>query len=613
MSNSYTSSVEARWGHAESLLEHFKAKHQRIVEIRDLVRQRIVPNQELRDKRLITAKTARGLAILFQTRAFFDRAASKIEVLPEVNTNAEDKATTKQERWLTGVSDALAGRGGFVYSDAITHGLESGEMILGAQFNPYLAKQGLFPLDVWTPDPLCVAYDRSRYGLTCFVYRETKTLGTVKSELGNEFDRAIRAAYDLPNSFLDDTADPTAQVEVTQYWDDEKVSLWLDRSHVYTRPHGMSRVPFDVGYFYDLPSTRPEERGMGIISPILDMLNNQQLLIDINTTDAETWSRPYGFVFDGTHFRIVQLSPGEKYEGQSLTPIPPSQAPQYIQALSTLLNSEIEDATLPRSVYSGPNFQLSGFALSQYTEGIKARLDDMKKYPELCLQQHYKLLLQAVRKYATPQMAKAIAPTDTDTYLNSFAVNLTLPNGPRNGKQRTWWLLNADDVGERVHVKVSLTPKLPVDEQAKYQQYELAIRNNTPREWAVRNILKVEDVDEFMRQSKREYLMANDQEFAAFMADEFKREMFEEDPKLRKRYLAYLEANGLLPVPEEEEMGMPQEMPAQLPPELQFQAEAMPPNPMMSNPMMQPAIPQQSMPQLDPMLQAMLSQQIPQG
>lgn len=563
---------------ALDVMDSHSAKHEEIRRVRDVVRQRVTPQKVMEDKYLITSRSAMAWAIVMQARSYFKRATRKVLVKPHSNDREEDKRTSKLENWLMGSSKMINRRSRFVESNAIYHGLETGVAILGASMNITFARNGLFPIEVVAPDPECCAYAWSHAGLTNFVWQELRPVSALQVELSNLKQRA--KGIDLDTTF--ENLSSTDDLEDLRFFTNTHEYRWLDGELVYARKHFCGRVPFDVAYFYDTPSDRPEEWGRGIISPVRDLLESQQQLIDLFVTDAELGQRPLGILFDGEgKFNIVQISPGEDYDGTSLTPVPYNPNHQLLQEIGGMINEQLDYATLPRSTFSGPQMKLSGYAIERYVQGVNARMDDLKEYPENMLASNYELRLQIAQRFATDQMARKLASGDPDRYLASFAVMGQQKTKKGSQPQRVWFNLTADDIYKNPWVEVSLSPILPADMSQKLTQAQQALASGFSFEWTVRNIFEADNVDELLEQREFDMLLANNAMFRdAFMAY-VEVNYLESDKKFAKFYLKWIDKQKLLeqqdqPPPDMnampgEEMP-PQGMPPQgnIPPELQF-------------------------------------------
>lgn len=544
--------------HATQLLAEFSAKHAEIDLVREIVRQRVDPYEELEGGRLANVKQARAFALVFQLRSFFDRSARSIKVRPMSNSKKEQEKATLQEKWLEAESHMVSSRAGFVYSHGMWHGVESGEMILGLSFNPQRAVRGRFGFAPRAVDPRGAAYEWTDDGLGCFVTDETKLAGVLYKELaGNSYgDKAQKKArgYAIPER-LERSAKyrPTEPMKVLRYYDAAYEYMWIDQELVWRRPHFMNGVPFVVGYFYDVPSDRPEERGRGAISPIRELLKEEETLYGTYASDAEMGSRPLVQYFDQDRARweIGRMMPGAHY------PAPSNLPPQNVEAspnfnllmqLSNMLNEQIELNTLPKSnLLSGAPTPASGYSLSLQNEPIRARLASLRPNAELCLATHYEQLLTAYKFFNTPEMAAQLAPDDPELYLSSFAVSVDVEVKRSRKKQRSWLILDPDDISDHPQVEVSLNPDLPTDKAAQMSQFDLAMRSgNVPREWAWENILEVEDIDEMQKQWRADWLMQNDPETQEFVKAMWRKEWIEEDPDLRREYEQYVEAELMM-------------------------------------------------------------------
>lgn len=545
--------AQAMMARALAMQADFQTYFTQIENARTWVRQRIQPDTELDGKKIINPKTARAMAIVIQCRSFYERSKIKIEVPNLVNTSKEDKRTSKLERFLGGIQDILASRSGFVYSDAQWHGLESGTLALLTLFNPQLARNRQFPFEITAVDPVTLAYEKSRAGLVAASIFEHRPAQAIYNELVGALERAKKPAFGIPPSLLDlANSRPTDEVEVLQYFDKDYHALWVNNEFVKRQKHFMGRVPIDIGYIYDMPSDRPEEYGKGIISPVLDLLQDEQVLFDVFSTDAEIGSRPFLLIKRGNTWVVEQATPGESYTGEDAKPLTYAPNHQLLQELAQMLNDQTEMITLPRSTMAGfAGGKVSGFAMTQMMGPLNAKLDDLKKYPELTFGEHYKLVLQSLRKFATSQMARILAPDDQDNYLNSFST-LTDLGRDRARSNRAWVVVSGEDVDEHDQVRVDMSPKLPQDEAAKMQQFGLAMTNHLPFEYGVRYVLNVEDPDEVMEWHNAELLEAENQLWHEYKMEQRLVEMLDANPEEKRSFIKWLELKGYLQPPEAE-------------------------------------------------------------
>ena len=567
---------QAIWEKSIQLQASFNKKHQEIAKVRDIVRLRVSPVQLMPGKWLMTARNAMGWAIISQFMSFFDMKTMRIEVQGDALSRKEYERTTKNEQWLRGSSETVNRNNKFVERAAMYFGLETGDMILGAAFDPWLAKNGRFPIEVIAPDPYNCAYIDSTRGLTDFVTEEIKTVGAVKEELEGSLRRSKTKDLIFPDKLLDNK--PTMLVTDTRYFTKSHEVRFIDGEHVYSRKHFMGRVPFDVAHLNHVPSDRPEEMGFGIISPVRDLLDSFQQLMDIHANDAELGQRPLGILFTGNKYEIVQVSPGEEYaiensQTASLTPVPYNPNHQLLRELADMLMQQIDTAALPRSVYSGPQFQLSGYAADTMMSGIKAKVNNIKEYPEIMLSNHFGLRLQVVKHFGTTEMARSISPDDTEKYLNSFNVT-GYEDSEKKGtqKRRVWWNLTADDVDDNPYVFVDITANLPAEKSAQMQRAEAALKMGMPFEYVMREVYEANDVDEILKQRDFEMLLGGNEMFKDAYMQYIQEKYVEQNKEFGKFYLKWLQGQGLMDDPNAPPQE-PQAPQAQggLPPELNFQ------------------------------------------
>jgi hypothetical protein len=547
--------AEQYWMRAIGLLAHFQAKHTEIEKVRDITRLRKIPDKQLSGKYLITARNAMGWAIAQQMRGFFDPAPRKVEVTTKQVNKKTDEQTSKLEAWLLGSSEEIARGGTNPESDFIWNGIESGIGVLGCGFDPYRAKQGLFGLEVYAPDPLGVAYTRSHYGLTDFVTQESRTVAALREELEGYRNRAkgrdgVTAVY-IPDNLLENN--PQTFLEDTRYFTKEWECRFVGSELVYMRRHFLGRVPFDVAEWYPIPSDRPEESAMGVITPVRDLLESLQQVIDIYVTNVELGHMPLGILYDGQKYEIVQMVPGEEFNvsGQqvSLQPIPYNANQELLMALAQVIGEQLDTAALPRSTFSGPQFKLSGYAMDRYVQGVQSRVDFLKNAPERALASHYRNRLEIIKRFATVEAAKRLAPDDVELYLDSFNVNGVIRKEKGAPVKRVLVPISADDIPDSFSVNVDISPNVPADEAGRMQKFQASLQAGMPWEWAVRNVYKAENPDEVIAQHELDMLMQGDQMFREAYLAYVQQNYVERNKEFGRFYIKWMQAQGLMDNP----------------------------------------------------------------
>lgn len=506
-------------------------------------------------------RSARAFALLQQYAAFLDTGHIKVEVPQKSESAKEDKATTKLERFLQGVPDALVPRVEFVYRDSVMCGAEDGYVRLMLLFNTGLAKKGLFPFDVWVPDAEGFCYRKGGEGIAEVVCSETVNAGDLYDQLElrlGEKGASITNNKDFNLARLAET-DPEHPCNALYYYDDEAEVMFVEGVHVWTRPHLMERVPCDVISFNGLSGHKPEERGMGLIKPVAPSLQNIEIILNQMAEDAELTHRPPIIIStpDG-YVEIDKAKIDEKYKGTLAAQVDIKPNAQYTQMFMQLLDIDTQRATFPDTTLLGTQQALSGYAISQAQSGPNLRAERQGDEPEAVLRSHFSAMLKAVEKFATPQMADAFGADETD-WMNSFSVlteGIAQDSGQKRYEQLT---LTADDVGGHYSVIVSLKPQAPSDKSALMQQYALAVQNRVPVEYAVRHVLEAENPDELLRLQKKEELKQNPVYGAMFEQMEFLT-LLSESKETAKFWKAFCEQNGIDP-----ETGQPLQQ-AQTPP-----------------------------------------------
>lgn len=535
------------WDKSQALLGEFGDWHTEIDRVRLLTRQLLQPITEITGKRILTAQDAASLSIILQTRSFFDRAVRDYRVVGEKASRDQDAKADKCEKWLEGFDAWHNQKFGYLKSDAIYHGLESGLMVLGTRFNPYKAAQGEMGLRYWAQDPRGFAYSKNAEGLSCAVTQNEASLISIVESLQWELSHAKQSKIVISDRWMQlAQSDPFRLVTETRYYDDDNYYVWIENDFVLCRPHGMCRVPFDIARINDVPSVKPFEAQRGMISPIRSILENKQTLIDIFTTNAELYHLPLGLVNQGGVWKVEQLMPGKTFDAEQVAPIAVADGERFLQTIAQLLNNEVQKLTLPDAAYSAGGMQVSGYALAQFMNGLETKLDLWKRDPERALSAQAALLLDTIREYANPEMANVYCKAfncQTGDYLDSFAVL----HGDKVNRA-SWWYISSDDVPDHVSVEVVLSPRLPKDEPAVMQQYATAVQNKVPVLYAAKNFLKVDDYAEFEQQYEEEFLLANNPRYVQHVSDQILIRKMQNDKEFAREWLVDLASNGELTI-----------------------------------------------------------------
>ncbi len=547
----------------------------------------------------------RALSLTMQFRSFAAREP-KVRVTPKSNVEREEQKAQDIERFLYGVPRATSRKKKSPYADAIFNYAEVGRGLLYTRFDETLAVQGKFPFRIKAVDPLSCALHVGDEGLIAAVVKETYGAEALCKSLMGYWEEAETYGKEKPKwsvpKKLREAAndDPFIQVETIELLTDEYCCFYADGEKVYEYELHPRGVPVDVGFGIDLPSSKPEEWGMGLIYPISGMLDNEWRLLNKETLANLYYSFPFLVYKDGEgnlfarHLKPSRDAYAQVAEYEITTPVPNYQG-------SELLLNKIEQSigrlTLSEVSFGENNDTQSGYQVNLLSQPTQLRIADQMAEAKAMWERHYGRLLRSIEYYATEAMAKEMGAKDKEKYLSSFSTIAAGQFDP-NQKQSNRIALTAEMVKDydEQDIDVALIPEPPADENAKAQRLGLYAKIY-PQAYIDKFVEKVENQAELNQMRQEELLEQNNQLWMQFKLEETRIAVLEKDKEKQARWAEFLAAQGM------DEQGNPLEEPTPEPaPAPQDPMAGMPMDPAMMGAMMGGGMPADPMgAQLDPM------------
>lgn len=588
---------------ADRMLGAYGEAHARMTEVRNVVRYRLIEElKRLKSQGITPAYSSRPLAIAHQARAFLDDSIIKYEVLDHDNSIKENRITTPLEKWLSGIKPTYAEMGLFPFADWIYDYFEVGTGVLKLRFDFGRAAMGEFPFVLEAVDPTNWACMQGTKGLVWAVERECKDAAVLCDELDTQLSGVKEANWKIPEWLKQmGKESPDASVEFMSVYSRDTCwtfvnALTSDEEEaragqlLYKYEHYMGRVPFLPAYCTAIHSNRPEEKGFGMVYPILSMLKQENILFSKFASDAEIGSRPLAtYVDDMGHQIVEQIYSGWKSErpirAGTFEPMNLTQNNEMMDRLLTVAQNDINRMSFPEITYGGDIIAQSGEAWRNVLSGVGAKIRQYGNQPQSVLGILAGWMLERVEYFMTPAMAREFAPKHVDDYMDSCSVGL----GTRSsvGKEKGLLALTAKDVKGHYRVRVTLEPNLPQDDTAKVDRFTRVMAiEGFPFEQALRTYLQPEHPEEFIEAYWENILMAELPEYKEVKLRRAFIERMEQDPKLAEELQALLTEKEATETEQAAQQGAAQQ------------------------PMMQDPMAQQGMPPQDPM--ALLQQLPPQ-
>ena len=548
MAYNYLYGDDKERAYAESIWNLHAVYFTRVEQTRGLSRFRVRPGDTINGQKIHTAQTGHAFALINQFCAFANNNPVP-EVIPKDNTDAEDRHTSRIEKWLEGVPRAASKGRPNPYAAFLFNAAEVGRGYLLTEFDEYRALAGQFPFRIKSPDPAACAFQIDDNGVVCFVMKETRQVEPLLRELEKTYAAAAKPKWTVPSNLRDLVErDPVQSVEVVHLYTEETHTLWVQKDLVWRKPHLMGCVPVSMAFCLGMPSDKVEEMGMGLVYPSLDLLVNEQGIMSKAYTGFEFFTFPLVKVtYQDGAIEIVQARPGMKYPNAvAVEQMPVVPNFQILQMLMQHSDTSINRVSMPEVSFGDDTKELSGFAYSQLLSGPMARIEKMLESLANAWAEHYALLLDRVEYFATSAMAKQFGAKGEEAvtkYLEAFGT-VSAPTTSPAQKKKSKVILDADAVGGYRDVSINLVPELPSDENAKYQRAQLARQVGLPMEYVLRDILKVESPDQVMAWMKKELIMQVPM-YQDFILKKGIKDTLNDDPKLAREFNEYEQAEQM--------------------------------------------------------------------
>jgi len=537
------------YDYAKSVMTSFGNYYNRIQTTYASTRLRYNPAKPVAGLDLTVAPTARALATVTQFVSLAD-SIPHATVLPKDNTETEDKKTDKLERFLSGVPRAIPYVGMHPYDQYLHNFAEAGIGYLLLDVDEGRAIEGKFPFVITAPSPESVAFAFNKTQMLCCVIKETQEVGGLYRELKTRYDAAKeidgKKKWSIPEGLEQDADDdPMRMIEVMYLYTCDKQYMWVQDKRVWDRDNWLKVVPLALGLCTPLPSSKPEEYGLGMVYAALKMMNNEEKMMSKAYTGFEFYTFPQATVTyaDGT-IEVVQAKPGMRFtDAVKVEYNTPQPNYQSMELLSQQADVAIGRVSLQEQNFGDQAGAASGYQVSLLQEAPMRRVDKQIEYAAKGMADHFVMLLKGVELLATEEAAKVMGITGEEKvqqYLSSFSTVHHPPENP-DQKARARVTLSKQDVVGYTEIEVSLKPELPQDENAKYNRAQLAKETGMSNEGVFRNVLKVANPDqEFAWQ--REDMLKNDPMWQEFLLRKAQKDVLERDEKLKAEFVEFIEA-----------------------------------------------------------------------
>lgn len=533
------------------------------------------------------SNNGRPLSIVMQYRSLALRYPP-VDVIAKDDTDTEEGKALKIQQHLTGVPYRVSIAGKNPYVDALHHGAEVGRSLIYTVFDESLAAKGRYPLRVRAIDPLCCGLHEGEDGLLGAVIRESYSALDLYSSLKRKWDNAQERkrsreveieTWSIPKWIEDKSVeDPLGEIETSFLLQEDKCVFYVRDERMYGYSLLVPSVPIDVAYCMDLPSKKPEQKGLGLIYPISGMLDKEWMLLNKETLAAQFFTFPFVVGKDEQgELHVRQLKPSDDSYGvvNEMQIVTPTANYQGVELLLNKLEGFMENLSLAKVSFGEGTDTSSGYQVSLLTAGPMRRIEDELSQFQRMWERQYGRMLREIEYWADAEGAARLGFKGEEAVATYLSAWTTISEGRKNPDKKNSSrakLLSADVKGYgEDDIRVSILPETPQDENAKFQRAGLAKDAGMPQNYIDEFIIKVDNPAQVKKDRDEEILLTNNQDWANFMMEETRLNIMEKDKKLSEHWAEFMKAQGKNPdgSPLEEEIdpnAMPVDPMAQPPP-----------------------------------------------
>ena len=350
--------------------------------------------------------------------------------------------------------------------------------------------------DIMPWDPTHVSYELGHAGLVWAAYSIKMTWAEIKSKYGVTIPEDEGSQDGNSGILVHDFYDETHNYVLTEDLD-EGFRRFLKPA----TPHGSPRVPV---VFASVGSAPPLQGGPGteggiqadfnesVFKNIRGINDNNNLIMSILLELVARAREQPKKIFSSTGDKTLEgenpdatgvdipLRMGE----EDIVPLGDVEAAKETGSLLALISGEFQRASLPNTVYGELPFQLSGFAITQLRQGVETPL-------EAPLDGTTQAILQGLRLIK-------------DQYLTDRFDTMQLSGV---GQNRRYFSeeITPDMIRDAGDLTFKLSPQLPRDDAAKFQQADIARKGPFPLYTEIdihENILEDQDASEVVNAIK---------------------------------------------------------------------------------------------------------------
>lgn len=391
------------------------------MEVDRLIQQREIVGKDTADQEGVeVTNMVMPFSILNRMIQMMGVHAAEYRVVPLSNTDSEEQACTRIERWLDGFKRRYMKESNRnPDKDAAYWYLLRGRANVEIRFRrDYLGKNKL-PIDILVDDPATIFPVWGRREILWY----TKEYTQYVRELLPLYKANNKSTAGLPE-------DPNEEMEIVEYMDSEFYSVVVKEGAarrgkggntdllLISKPHKYGFLPLVEGRCMDTPYSSAEFAYQSVIGPVTEHIKQYYRLMSKMATGVNMFYYPLIFYksINGKPAIWDPSLPGEpqdmdmtaKYEVLNPTPNQP-----LIQQLAGMLKSDINEATLPDIAFGGfPTGMHSGFAVSQILSQVQGQIDDKIPNLQLLLGGYRGQLLEIVDKFGMAQGADFKVPMD---------------------------------------------------------------------------------------------------------------------------------------------------------------------------------------------------------
>ncbi len=358
------------------------------------------------------------------------RSLHSLAVIPQEDSEAEQAACSKIERWMTGYQRRYTWETKRnPWKAALYWFFLRGRGCLETRFDAAYLGQDRLPLRTYADDPLTIFPIRGRDGIGYYTKEYQRYVWDVRAEIERHSKGRKAARWGNP---IPDDLDEDDELTIVEYWDDTYCAAVLGTETgkslpLYVREHKYGCVPLAEAYCLETPMASAEWAYQSVLQPIYSSLLYLFSLISKTLVGADMYYWPTMVVqFEDGTLRTFDLGTVRPTDApllsvKSINIVAPTPNAQVLAIPLGFLNGDISTSGIPDVAWGQePTSLESGFAISQVLRQTLDKIWDKKDALEAMLAWDWGTKLKLLDKFGSATGASLRVPANAEGAASAY-------------------------------------------------------------------------------------------------------------------------------------------------------------------------------------------------